>query len=1762
LPTIDQMITVSETGSTPSNYHAAMRFRVLGPLSVTRDDGSVSLGGPKPRLLLAMLIRAGGRPVATDTLIDALWGDSPPTTARKTVQVYVHGLRNELGDTVRTEPRGYSLEVNGDVDAARFERLQHDGHLLLDSNPTRAGEMLREALALWVGPAYADLSDEPALAPEIVRLENLRIAALGDRIEADLALGGHDALIGELEGLTREYPLQERFRAQHMIALYRSGRQVEALRGFERHRRHLADEIGVDPSDELRELEQRILARDSSLNIEVGEVGATTSAVRGYELRERVGSTPVTETHRAYQRSVGREVAVRILGADIANRPDFIADFLNDTQRVAALEHPHIVFVFDTWREPGRAYQVSRWLGGGSLEHRLRAGPISPDAALAILDQVGDALGYAHDQGVIHGRIHASNVLLDETGNAYLSDFSVGLADSSTSIDGDIADFSVLAHRLLTGREPRNVEDGYELSVRGTDVSRSIAEVLDAALVRREFSRIDHLLRDLRRATGLDAPDRVPESGLRARSSARNPYKGLRAFQEADAGDFYGRADLVEKLVRMLDENRLVAVVGPSGSGKSSLVKAGLTARLRDGGSRVRLVTEMFPGAFPFEELEGALMRVGVNRTSVIADLVGDERGLMRVLKQILPGGDSDETGTELVLIIDQFEEIFSAVDDERTRELFLASLVTAVTDPRSRLRVVLTLRGDFFDRPLAYADFGTLVQSGLLPLTALDERGLADAIARPALAVGVELEPGLVPQIMRDIGDQPGGLPLMQYALTELFDSRESDLLTLAAYERTGGVLGALGRRAEEIFDELDAAGKHAIRQAFLRMVTVDESAEDLRRRVRRVELSAHDVDDSALASAIAVYGSHRLLTFDLDPVTRGPTVEVAHEALLREWGQLRGWLEAARDDLVLRRRVEAAMAEWDQSGREPSYLPAGGRLAQFREWSHTTTLSLAADERAFLDAAELREAEAARRAIGRRRRVTVSLAAVAAVLAVVAAFALAQRQNARDAADAAETGRLSSDAVAMAEADPVLALLLAAEAHDRAPGPETLGALQQVMIRTGSFLGSFGAGANEVEWKSDRIVALGPTGLTAYDSSTTEELIHVPIGVRLTPALVGTSSSDVDGIASLFAVSSSGRWAIVGIADDAVLVDLDNGITRSVGHAATVTAVEFSSLTDLFAVGDDAGRVTIYDGPGLDVVTEFSAATEARSYADVPGLASWTDLLPGYEELAFQGVNSLAFSADDSRLATGHGATVRIWSSDTGEQIGGDASLSTWANGFPYFPQRLEFADGRVVAHGFETLTEIDSSTGEIRNVVPIPTGRATGDLDVGVVYRNVADGRALAIAGDGRLLDFDPRLGSTESRPVASVLPMRTTEGLAVSPDGRSWAIAGPDALMIGSLDGRQLLARALERGTSEFLSISGDGSVVTGFDGLNSEVRRLSSDRVDPIAVPDALRSAVVALTGRQAELATFVINGGAEEHGFAQYSQGRAQFYAGLDFDSPRALVENILARGSISPDGTRLAHARCTSGDAFADRFSETGPTGYVCDLVGVNVVDLDTGDVVGELWPPGETATLDWSADGGRLVHTTTDGVVTTWATDTWTVLATPGLGTEPGTALLARDTPDGRHLATVDPAGVVSLREPESGAVRSTLTRATRATPTGVLHSQGPWFSLDGSVMLTSFDGAVRLWDAEAGVPIGAPFPNDAGIEPGGADGRPPRLVTAVDQHLLVWNLDMSTWPELACRAAGRNMTRDEWREFGPADTNYRATCSMFEPDEGVAT
>ena len=455
-----------------------MHVRLLGQIEAA-DGDPLALGGPTQRRVLAALALRRNEVVSIPHLVDVIWSDDePPERAEHNVRTYVHRLRSSLdgsGDRVETVGAGYRLRLDTDeLDAATFEQLAGTARRLADTGDAVAAlDLIDEAERLWRGDPIAEFENEPWAMPDAVRLRELHTELQTQHAAALIELGRATTAVAPLEALVRDEPLREGPRALLMRALYESGRQAEALRAFQEFRRSLIDEVGVEPSSDLVELDRAI----ATGALTPGE--ERIRSVGGYELHERIGEGAFAIVHRATQAALGREVAVKIIRAELANRPEFIRRFEAEAQMVARIEHPSVVPLYDYWREPDRAFLVMRWMTGGSLETRLDDGPWAVDDTLALVDEIAAALDAAHAQGVVHRDVKPENILFDAEGRAYLGDFGIALDAAERSRpeaalsegspvfaspeqlrrepvgpEADVHALAIVAFTLLAGRTP------------------------------------------------------------------------------------------------------------------------------------------------------------------------------------------------------------------------------------------------------------------------------------------------------------------------------------------------------------------------------------------------------------------------------------------------------------------------------------------------------------------------------------------------------------------------------------------------------------------------------------------------------------------------------------------------------------------------------------------------------------------------------------------------------------------------------------------------------------------------------------------------------------------------------------------------------------------------------------------------------------------------------------------------------------------------------------------------------------------------------------------------------------------------------------------------------------------------------------------------------------------------------------------------------------------------------------------------------------
>lgn len=478
----------------------------------------------------------------------------------------------------------------------------------------------------------------------------------------------------------------------------------------------------------------------------------------------------------------------------------------------------------------------------------------------------------------------------------------------------------------------------------------------------------------------------------------RNPYKGLHAFTQNDRADFFGRESLVREMLDSLREmllpaqpgtsaRRLLVVVGPSGSGKSSVVMAGLLPQLQDGALQASetwlYLNPLVPGKQPLDALAHALVPYFPNKDGqTIREILSGKGGFG--LHQLAL--ELAHTGMYIVLLIDQFEELFAPDVAEQERQSFIDLLVMAATEAHGPVLVLLTLRADLYGRPMAYPALGRLMQQNQCAVLPMDVEDLRSVIERPALQPDVRLtfDEDLVGDLLFDLHGQTGALPLLEFTLEQLFQHRRGYRLTRQAYEEIGGVRGALSRHAESTYTALPSDEHSRLARAlFVRLIqpgTVGQ--EPIRRRADLSEFSLESVEQTRqMRDAIDVFVGARLLT--INQVAGMTTLEVGHEALLREWPRLGEWMHEASEDMRLQQELSNDVAEWERRGRRKDRLYHGSQLKELLVWREHNTIS--ANEAAFLRASTARRS---------RERLRLLVACLLLLALLIPAGLLAQQQ------------------------------------------------------------------------------------------------------------------------------------------------------------------------------------------------------------------------------------------------------------------------------------------------------------------------------------------------------------------------------------------------------------------------------------------------------------------------------------------------------------------------------------------------------------------------------------------------------------------------------------------------------------------------------------------------------------------------------------------------------------------------------------------------
>jgi WD40 repeat protein/ABC-type branched-subunit amino acid transport system substrate-binding protein len=1164
------------------------------------------------------------------------------------------------------------------------------------------------------------------------------------------------------------------------------------------------------------------------------------------------------------------------------------------------------------------------------------------------------------------------------------------------------------------------------------------------------------------------------------------PYQGMRYFDEGDAERFFGRERLTARLLARLRTEPFVAVLGASGSGKSSVVRAGLVPALRQMQAVVHALT---PTLHPIDSLAAAFCSNG-ERPALLAELRRDPHGLRRFLeRKKLPA---------TTLVVDQFEELFTLCQDPFEREAFADNLLGA-TLAGGPATVVIALRADFYAHCAEYASLREAIAQHQEYVGPMDATEMRRAIEGPADRSDWGLEPGLVELVLRDAGDEPGALPLLSHALLETWRRRRGRRLTLGGYTAAGGVQGAIAQTAETVFTEQLTPQQQAIaRRVFLQLTELGEGTQDTRRRAALDELVRRRVDESAVLAVLRALADARLIALGDE------TAEVALEALIREWSRLRTWLTEDRERLRIRRQLTSAAQEWERLGRDAGSLYRGARLLQAVDQAADQEDELGALEQEFVGASvEATERETAEREAQRQRELEV-------------ARQLADAEQRR-----AEVERQHANVQRRA----------ASQLRQRAA---LLGAAFAIALVFGGVAAFFGTSAGqhaaraEADSRAATSRAFAAAALTAMSADPERAGLLALEAVDTTFRVDGTRTTEAEDAlhrvapllrAQLTLAGHGGPVATVAFSPDGTTIatggqdgtarmwDAATGQLRLnlSGHTGPVNAVAFSPGANLVPTASSDGTVRLWDaitgqprlvlgGRGREAERlAFSPDGQWLAATSLDGMVRLWDTASGASGLTFQPARladspaaiDVAFSPDGSRLATalpegevdewelsgGQPRLLRGWQTS---QYGGTSNGHTVA----FTPDGIRIA--ATTDTGVQTWW---TSTGEpdlsivgdpvqILHMAVSPDGTriATASLDRTAKVWDARSGRELlSLAGHQAAIDqvaFSPdgqRLATASRDGTAMVWDLRPSrEALTLTNAGtgsvNKWPQqqgprAGPavlssnaDRLLAGLDDGSARVWDTRTGGAS--LTLTGHRGKVWGA-AISSDGSRLATGGSDgTVRVWDAGSGGALWTGSAHGDTVLAVTFSPDGTQLASTNADGTVQLWSSATGQNVLTLSGHVgpLASVAFSPDGTHLASASQERGDP-------------------IRIWDVRSGDVVRNLAGHEDAVwSVAFSPDGTRLLSASRDGTARIW--DVGTATSTVTLQGH-GTVVSSAFSPDGLRVATGNRDGAVQLWDAATGQDVLDLTGTEVGEGIDSLA-----FSSDGRELAVRGDQAIRLY------------------------------------------------------------------------------------------
>jgi WD40 repeat protein/energy-coupling factor transporter ATP-binding protein EcfA2 len=1226
------------------------------------------------------------------------------------------------------------------------------------------------------------------------------------------------------------------------------------------------------------------------------------------------------------------------------------------------------------------------------------------------------------------------------------------------------------------------------------------------------------------------------------------PYPGLAPFDAEHKQWFYGRERMVHLVCERMDarmrEGGPLVLIGPSGAGKSSLLAAGVLPALDDGrlpvaGSSTWPRLLLTPTASPALALAAAagLDAETVRRTA--PEWRADPAQCLAELRESTAAGDPAPTGEPpsagLVVVVDQFEEIFTACGDEGERQWFI-DVLCRLARPTGGAVVVLGVRADFYAACTAHPQLRAALRAGPVLLEPMTEDELKDAIRRPAGNVGLDVEDGLVEVLLADLGavggpvgaSTTGRLPLLAHALRATWQQRHGHTLTVDGYRVTGGIQGAIATTANRLYDTLPPPCHEAARWVFLRLVIVGRDADDSRRRVRYDELLRHAPDREAAKSVLDDFTRGRLLTRDQDD-----TVVMTHEVLIRAWPRLRDWIEHDRNGNLVRQDLEEAAALWEQAGREAAALYRGNRLEAAHAWAETHGPELSDAARSFLAASRHHQ----RRGQRLRRAAVAAITALAVVASLAAVFAFQQESHAREAAAQALRDRnqainaaVTSASVQLAPTDPSLSAQLALTSYRMDPTPE---AVSRLITTENTPLATRLPGPRGAVYT----VAYSPDGHMLAAGNVYQNLVRLwDVSDPNRPVALGRPvplDRSVNSILSL-AFSPDGRVLAIG------------GHTSHNGDAGSGGFVDLWSLTS-------PSHPVLLGRPKSPAVQDFDAATSIESLAFSPdgrtlaagwhaGLVSlWNVTRPDDVKPAGAPLNLDCPDVFSGRIAfspTGHtlaaacdddAGTIRLWNTTDPAHPGRGRSLKAG-----YHVNSLAFSpDSRTLAAG--------SSRGTVHlwKVAdpghPSPLGKPlTGPAESVKSVAFSPDGHTLAAGSADHTIHLwnvtHPRTIGPLGRPLTG--PGDAVTDVVFSPDSRTLAAGNTDGNVdLWNLPPTRIIGAG---GNVTSVAFSPDGRTLAAGNQNNTVSLWNTADPNHPAPRGDPL-------TGPENPVLAVAFSPGGRTLAAGDRG-GTVTLWNTADPSRPVRLREPLTgADGPIfslafSPDGHTLAAA----GDE---------------DVRG-SIALWDVSDPAHPVAQPGisnsktsSVMSLAFSRDGTMLAAggDGSNGTVGLWSTTDPGVRIGQPIPQPTATGTWVAFSPDGRTLATGNSHGTVTLW---NATDPNHLTRrgSPLTVPGGSLWSVA--FSRDGHTLAAAGhtdNGTINLWnvtDPDHPTPIGRPLTVETGfvaVLAFSPDGHT-LAATTDDGVATLWDLNVESAISRICAGSSGALSRQQWSRYVP--------------------